>query len=113
MVNAFEIYVDNLPKIKFETQKKKFILNDFQPIYRDFAFIIDDTIRANEIVNTVKKINKELIKEVHIFDIYKNVIIGENKKSIAFSIKIQPLNKVLTTEDINVIGNKIINEIQI
>ena len=88
-------------------------MNDFQPIYRDFAFIIDDTIRANEIVNTVKKINKELIKEVHIFDIYKNEIIGENKKSIALSIKIQPLNKVLTTEDIIVIGNKIINEIQI
>ena len=112
-VNAFEIYLDNLPKIKIQktTQKKKFILNDLQPIHRDFAFIVDKDLEIGKIVNSVKKANKELIKDVHIFDIYQGDNIENDKKSVAFSIVIQPLNKTLTTEEIDKISNKIISSI--
>ena len=112
-VNAFEIYLDNLPKMKIQktTQKKKFILNDLQPIHRDFAFIVDKDLEIGKIVNSVKKVNKELIKEVHIFDIYQGDNIEEDKKSVAFSIIIQPLNKTLTTEEIDKISDKIISSI--
>lgn len=112
-VNAFEVYLNNLPKLKVQktTQKKRFILNDLQPLYRDFAFIIDRELEIGKIINIVKKSNKDLIKEVHIFDIYEGENIDKNKKSIAFSVKIQPLNKTLTTEEIDQISNKIIKEI--
>ena len=112
-VNAFEVYLNNLPKLKVQktTQKKRFILNDLQPLYRDFAFIIDRELEIGKIINIVKKTNKDLIKEVHVFDIYEGENIDKNKKSIAFSVKIQPLNKTLTTEEIEQISNKIIKEI--
>jgi len=112
-VNAFELYIDNLPKMKGQkmTQKKKFVLNDLQPIYRDFAFIVDCNLEVGKIIETIKKVNKELIKEVHIFDIYQGKNIDESKKSIAFSVKIQPLNKTLNSEEIDAISNKIIGEI--
>lgn len=112
-VNAFEVYLNNLPKLKVQktTQKKRFILNDLQPLYRDFAFIIDRELEIGKIINIVKKSNKDLIKEVHVFDIYEGENIDKNKKSIAFSVKIQPLNKTLTTEEIDQISNKIIKEI--
>ena len=112
-VNAFEVYLNNLPKLKVQktTQKKRFILNDLQPLYRDFAFIIDRELEIGKIINIVKKSNKDLIKEVHVFDIYEGENIDKNKKSIAFSMKIQPLNKTLTTEEIDQISNKIIKEI--
>lgn len=112
-VNAFEVYLNNLPKLKAQktTQKKRFILNDLQPLYRDFAFIIDRELEIGKIINIVKKSNKDLIKEVHVFDIYEGENIDKNKKSIAFSVKIQPLNKTLTTEEIDQISNKIIKEI--
>ncbi len=112
-VNAFEVYLNNLPKLKVQktTQKKRFILNDLQPLYRDFAFIIERELEIGKIINIVKKSNKDLIKEVHVFDIYEGENIDKNKKSIAFSVKIQPLNKTLTTEEIDQISNKIIKEI--
>ena len=112
-VNAFELYIDNLPKLKEQktTQKKRYVLNDLQPIYRDFAFIVDCDLEVGKIIETVKKSNKDLIKEVHIFDIYQGKNMEEGKKSIAFSIKIQPLNKTLNSEEIDLISNKIINEI--
>lgn len=112
-VNAFEIYLDNLPKMKIQktTQKKKFILNDLQPIHRDFAFIVDDELEIGKIVNSVKKVNKELIKDVHVFDIYEGDNISVDKKSVAFSVTIQPLNKTLTTEEIDKISDKIISSI--
>lgn len=112
-VNAFEIYLNNLPRLKVQktTQKKRFILNDLQPLYRDFAFIIDRELEIGKIVNIVKKSNKDLIKEVHVFDVYEGENIDKNRKSIAFSVKIQPLNKTLTTEEIDQISNKIIKEI--
>jgi phenylalanyl-tRNA synthetase beta chain len=101
-----------LPKAKAKiTQKKRLILNEIQPIYRDFAFIVDKEVRVCDIVASVKKCDKELIKEVNIFDIYQGKGIDEGKKSVAFGIKIQPVEKSLTTEEIDVISGKIIKEI--
>jgi phenylalanyl-tRNA synthetase beta chain len=110
-VNVFELYLDNLPKLQTKTtQKKKFILNDLQPIYRDFAFIVPQDLEVGKIIDVVKKIDKELIKDINLFDIYQGKNL-ENKKSIAFSVKIQPNDKTLTTEEIDVICNKIIKSV--
>jgi phenylalanyl-tRNA synthetase beta chain len=111
-VNAFELYLNIIPKLKQKsTQKKKFILNELQPIYRDFAFIVDKNIEFGKIVSMVKKVEKELIKEVNLFDVYQGNGIDNNKKSIAFSVKIYPILKSLTTEEIDIISDKIIKEI--
>lgn len=112
-VNAFELYIDNLPRLKPQktTQKKKYVLNDLQPVYRDFAFIVDCNLEIGNIIESVKKTNKDLIKEVHIFDIYQGKNMEEGKKSVAFSVKIQPMGKTLTGEEIDSISNKIIDEI--
>lgn len=112
-VNAFELFLDNLPKQKEQkaTQKKKFTINDLQPVSRDFAFILDCNVEAGRIVDIAKKASKELIKEVHIFDIYQGKNMEEGKKSMAFSIKIQPVERTLTSEQIDGISNKIIKDI--
>ncbi|MDR3290246.1 MAG: phenylalanine--tRNA ligase subunit beta [Rickettsiales bacterium] len=111
-VNAFEIYLDNVPRNKAKaTQKKKFTLNELQPIYRDFAFIVDKTLEVGKIIDVVKKINKDLIKEINLFDIYNGKGMKEGKKSIAFTIKIQPTGNSLTLEEIDDISSKIIGEI--
>jgi phenylalanyl-tRNA synthetase beta chain len=113
-VNAFELFLDNLPKQKEQkiTQKKKFIINDLQPVSRDFAFIIDSDVMVGNIIDTVKKVDKDLIKDVNVFDIYQGKNLEKDKKSVAFSIKIQPISKSLTTEEIDLISNKIIKDIR-
>lgn len=112
-INVFELYIDNLPKLKLEksTQKRKFTPNDLQPIKRDFAFIVGRELEIGNILNSVKKVSKDLITNINLFDIYQGENIDADKKSVAFSITIQPKEKVLTTEEIDAISDKIIQEI--
>ena len=60
----------------------------------------------------VKKIDKELIKEVKIFDIYQGENIASGKKSIAFNITLEPKNKTLSDKDIEQVSKKIISIVQ-
>ena len=60
----------------------------------------------------VKKIDKELIKAVKIFDIYQGDNIGSGKKSIAFNVILEPKDKTLSDNDINQISKKIISTVQ-
>jgi phenylalanyl-tRNA synthetase beta chain len=113
--NFFEIFVDNLPNhannLQKLTTKKALKINDLQPVIRDFAFIFDQQIKAGEIIKLTQSIDKTLIEEVTIFDIYSGQNIPSNKKSIAIKVKIQPQEKTLTSEEIDNISKKIIENI--
>ena len=79
---------------------------------RDFAFVIDEKYSSGEIISLVKTINKELIKEVKIFDIYQGDNITSGKISIAFNITLEPQDKTLSEKDIEQISKKIILTVQ-
>ena len=53
-----------------------------------------------------------ILEEINIFDVYKSNQDTSNKKSIAFNIKLQPIQKTLVDEEIEDISNKIINVIK-
>ena len=111
-VNGFEIFLDNISQFqtKKTSTKKAFDNNDLQSVERDFAFLFDNNVNANDIINAIKKIDKNLIKKVTIFDVYqdKNVL-EKNMKSIAFKIVLQPLEKTFTDEEIEKLSEKIID----
>jgi phenylalanyl-tRNA synthetase beta chain len=79
---------------------------------RDFAFVIDEKYSSGEIISLVKKINKELIKDVKIFDVYQGDNISSGKKSIAFNVTLEPKDKTLSDNDIEQISKKIIFTVQ-
>ena len=60
----------------------------------------------------VKKIDKQLIKAVKIFDVYQGDNIDTGKKSIAFNVTLEPKDKTLSENDIEQISKKIITEVQ-
>jgi phenylalanyl-tRNA synthetase beta chain len=113
-VLGFEIFLDNIPESrkKIREAKPQFIVSDYQKVVRDFAFVIDEKYSSGEIINLVKKINKELIKEVKIFDIYQGDNIAPGKKSIAFNVTLQPKDKTLGEKDIDDVSKKIISTVQ-
>ena len=57
----------------------------------------------------IRKIDKNLIKEVIIFDSYEGNKIDKNFKAVAVSVKIQSDNKTLQDSEINELSNKIIS----
>ena len=113
-VLGFEIFLDNIPESrkKIREAKPQFVVSDYQKVVRDFAFVIDAKHSSGEIINLVKQIDKELIKEVKIFDVYQGDNITSGKKSIAFNVTLEPKDKTLSEKDIDEISKKIILTVQ-
>ncbi len=113
-VLGFEIFLDNIPESrkKIREVKPKFIVSDYQKVVRDFAFVIDEKYSSGEIISLVKKIDKELIKNVRIFDVYQGDNIASGKKSIAFNVTLEPKDKTLTDKEIEEVSKKIISTVQ-
>jgi len=113
-VLGFEIFLDNIPeaKKKIREAKPQFVVSDYQKVFRDFAFVIDEKYSSGEIISLVQKIDKELIKVVKIFDVYQGDNIVSGKKSIAFNVTLEPKDKTLSDNDIDQISKKIISVVQ-
>ena len=113
-VLGFEIFLDNIPepRKKIRETKQQFIISDYQKVTRDFAFVIEERFSSGEIIMLVKNIDKELIKVVKIFDIYQGDNIEIGKKSIAFTVTLEPKDKTLSENDIEQISKKIVSSVQ-
>ncbi len=113
-VLGFEIFLDNVPESrkKIRETKPQFIVSDYQKVVRDFAFVIDEKYSSGEIINLVKEVDKELIKNVKIFDVYQGDNIESGKKSIAFNVTLEPKDKTLSDNEIEKVSKKIISTVE-
>jgi len=93
------------------SNRKAFIANDFPVVERDFAFLVSLDCKVGEILSSISLIDKNLIKDVKIFDVYSGQSIDSNQKSVAIRVKIQSHEKTLTTEEIDSISDKIIKNL--
>ncbi|MDC3041735.1 phenylalanine--tRNA ligase subunit beta [Candidatus Pelagibacter sp.] len=111
---GFEIFLDNLklPKKPLKDQKTKYLVSEFQKSERDFAFIVDRKVNAQDLVSIISSIDKNLISNIKVFDVYEGDNIPKNQKSIAISVTIQSLEKTLTDNDLEKINNLIIETIE-
>lgn len=109
-VVGFEIYLDAvpLPKKKAGTAKPLVKLSAFQPIERDFAFVVGQTVEADKLLRAAKGADKALIKDATVFDLYQGAGVGEGQKSVAISVTLQPVDHTLTDEEIELVGQKIV-----
>jgi len=110
----FEIYLDNIKKSqkKLKDQKTQYKYSDYQKSERDFAFVLDKTFKAQDLIKIISEIDANLIKDVKVFDIYEGENIPEDKKSIALNVTIQSPYKTLTDEDLEKINNLIISTVE-
>jgi phenylalanyl-tRNA synthetase beta chain len=110
---AFEVILDRIPDAKQKPTRAKPVLelSSFQPVSRDFAFIVDRSVRAGDIVRAAQGVDKKLITGVSVFDVYEGKGIDEAKKSVAIAVTIQPREKTLTDQEIDAVGAKIMAEV--
>ena len=111
---AFEICLDRLlpPKARPTRMKPKLVLSDFQPVERDFAFIVAEDVAAGDVLKAAQSAERALITDVGLFDVYRGQGIAEGFKSLAISVTLQPQDKTLTDADIDTISQKIIAEVK-
>jgi phenylalanyl-tRNA synthetase beta chain len=109
---GFELFMDNIPVSKAKLGRKGSLQSsDYQAVERDFAFIVNQDITADSILRTVSQVDKKLIKDVNIFDIYAGKGIEDGKKSIGFSVAIQAADHTLSDSEIEQLCSKIIDAV--
>ena len=108
-----EVFLERIPepKARATRTKPKLDLSPFQPVTRDFAFIVDRDVLADAVVRAAEGADKALISSVGVFDLYQGKGIEAGRKSIAIAVTLQPREKTLTDEEIDAVAKRIVAEV--
>ena len=109
-VAAFEVFLDAppLPKAKATKARPKLVLSAFQPLERDFAFLVDTGVEAEKLVRAARNADKVMITAARVFDLYAGKGVPEGKKSLAIAVTLQPVERTLTDAEIEAVSEKIV-----
>jgi phenylalanyl-tRNA synthetase beta chain len=112
-VAAFEVMLERIPDAKAKATRAKPVLDlsSFQPVERDFAFVVDRAIKAGDLVRAAQNVDRKLIVGVSVFDVYEGPGIDTGKKSIAIAVTLQPRERTLTDQEIDAVAAKIAAEV--
>ena len=110
---GFEVILERIPEGKAKATRAKAMLelSAFQPVTRDFAFVVDRAVKAGDIQRAAQNVDRKLIAGVNVFDVYEGQGIEAGKKSVAVAVTIQPREKTMTDQEIDALGAKIVAEV--
>ena len=110
---AFEVILERIPEPKAKATRAKAALDlsAFQPVERDFAFVVERGVKAADLVRAAAGVDRKLITGVTVFDVYEGTGIAPDKKSIAIAVTIQPRERTMTDAEIEALAAKIVAEV--
>ena len=109
---GFTLYPAEVPFAKSKsTARAALELRDLQAVERDFAFVVDAEVEALTVVNAAAGSDKAMIEDVRVFDEFIGGSLGEGKKSLAITVRIQPTEKTLTDQEIEALAAKVVEKV--
>jgi phenylalanyl-tRNA synthetase beta chain len=110
---GFEVILEKIPEAKAKATRAKpaLELSPFQPVERDFAFVVERSVKAADLVRAALGVDRKLIANVSVFDLYEGSGIAPGKKSIAIAVTLQPRDKTMTDAEIEALAAKIVAEV--
>jgi len=108
---GFEIFIDTLP-LKQKDKRSAFVPAIYQSVSRDFAFWVDTAVTADQLIKIVQKVDRDLIDEINVFDVYSGDKAPAGKKSIAIEVTLQPKKQTLNDDDLMAFQNKVIVDVE-
>lgn len=110
---AFEILLDALPspKAKPTKTKAKLDLAELMPVERDFAFVVERTVAAADILKAAQAADRTLITGLSVFDLYEGPGVPDGKKSVAIAATLQPHDRSLTEADLDALTQRVVAEV--
>jgi phenylalanyl-tRNA synthetase beta chain len=111
---ACEVFLERVPQPKKKAGAARPLLkpSPFQPVERDFAFIVDAAVSADAVLRAVRSADKELIGDVALFDVYTGAGVDTGRKSLALAVTLQPRTATLTDAEIEAAAAKIVAAVQ-
>jgi phenylalanyl-tRNA synthetase beta chain len=114
-VAAFEAFLDAVPPAKArkgDTARPLLKLSPFQPVARDFAFVVDEAVPAERVLRAARSADKQLVAEVALFDVYRGPGVPEGRKSLALTAILQPTEATLTEAEIEAVAKRIVAAVE-
>lgn len=106
--NISFIYIDMEALLQANRKKDKFKeLAKYPHVPFDVSTIVDKRTSVSDVVKTIEKVNKQLIRDINLFDIYEGKNLPENKKSFAFTINFYSKERTLEPQEIKDLQNNI------
>ncbi|MFP7674330.1 phenylalanine--tRNA ligase subunit beta [Marivita sp. S0852] len=110
---AFTLWPEEIPMPrKSGATRPALVINDLQAVERDFAFVVDSTVSALDLVNAAAGADKALISDVRVFDEFIGGSLGDGKKSLAITVRLQPTQATLKEADIEMVAKKIVEKVE-
>jgi len=109
---AFTLWPAEIPEARNTSASRGALtLHDLQAVERDFAFVVDSGVEALTLVNAAAGADKALIESVRVFDEFIGGSLGEGKKSLAITVRLQPTDKTLKEAEIEAVSQKIVEKV--
>lgn len=107
-MDAFVFQMDLAPLSERKLPEFK-PLSKFPSIRRDLALVVEDSVKAGELLDFIVKNGGKLLTDAHIFDIYKGEHLEPGKKSIALAMTLRHPDKTLEDAEINAVVDKVVS----
>ncbi len=112
-VVGFEVFLDAVPEPRAKGPARPLlVLSPFQPVTRDFAFVVDAALPAETLLKAARGVDKKLVSDVRLFDLYQGKGLPEGKKSLAITVTLQPETATLTDDEIEAFSAKLIAAVE-
>jgi phenylalanyl-tRNA synthetase beta chain len=111
-VAAFEVFLGAVPLPRAGRARPPLKLSVFQPVERDFAFIVDRDLPAETLLRAARGVDRKLVSEIRLFDVYEGKGLPEGKKSLAISVVLQPQEATLTDAEIEAFSKRLVAAVE-
>ncbi|MEM6439591.1 MAG: phenylalanine--tRNA ligase subunit beta, partial [Pseudomonadota bacterium] len=110
---AFSIFIEAVPEPRAKGPSRGALqASDLPAAERDFAFVMDAGVEADALLRAARGADKQLIESTTIFDVFEGASLGEGRKSVALSIRLQPKDRTLTDEEIDTVAAKVVKAVE-
>jgi phenylalanyl-tRNA synthetase beta chain len=109
---AFEVFLDAAPAPRAGRAKPPLQLSVFQPIERDFAFVVDRELPAETLLRAARGVDRGLVAEIRLFDVYDGAGLPSGKKSLAIAVVLQPHDRTLTDAEIEGFSKRLVAQVE-
>src|SRR5438477_69486 len=112
-VAAFEVFLDAVPAPRPAGRARPPLqLSVLQPVERDFAFIVDRDLPAETLLRAARGVDRKLVVDVRLFDVYEGKGLPDGKKSLAISVVLQPQEATLTDAEIEAFSQRLVAQVE-
>ena len=113
-IAAFEVHLDTVPVPRVRPTKARSLLqlSPYQPVQRDFAFVVDKDLPAENLLKAARNADKKLVTAVRLFDLYEGKGLPEGKKSLAIEVTLQPQDATLTDAALEGFSKKLVEQVE-